>query len=129
MTTLLEGSDIVEEFTPGHPNFRSKICRHWLKGYCNRGVNCNFAHGFSEVKSKKQKSTRRSTSVDIIHKMETGRDDGVYNSMEDLVAGYEIIYKDTLSIDPENPENKMGKLDFVVASSSEIENDGSFIEV
>ncbi len=61
--------------------------------------------------------------------METGRDDGVYNSMEDLVAGYEIIYKDTLSIDPENPENKMGKLDFVVASSSEIENDGSFIEV
>ncbi len=126
MTTLIEESSvIIEEFAPGHPNFRSKICRHWLKGYCNRGTICNFAHGFGEVKSKKQNNIRRPTSSELIHKMETGNDQGVvYNLMEDLVAGYEIIYKDGLSDVPENIE----KLNIMVGSSSE-DDDSGHIEV
>ena len=94
MTTIFDC--LVEEFTPDHPNFRSKICRHWLKGWCNRGASCNFAHGFLQVKKKKPKSIA-SIAVEIIHKMELGnKNSAMYNSMEDLVDGYEIIHKEAL---------------------------------
>jgi len=31
-----------------HPKFKSRICRHWLKGYCRLGPQCAFAHGWDE---------------------------------------------------------------------------------
>lgn len=34
--------------TPEHPKFKSRICRHYIKGYCTRGSACNFAHGWED---------------------------------------------------------------------------------
>ena len=36
------------EHSPEHPKFKSRICRHWLKGFCRMGHDCNFAHGWEE---------------------------------------------------------------------------------
>ena len=33
-------------YNPTHPKFRTRICRHWLKGHCRLGDACNFAHGW-----------------------------------------------------------------------------------
>ena len=38
------------EYTPEHPKFKSRLCRHFLKGWCRLGTSCNFAHGWSEKK-------------------------------------------------------------------------------
>lgn len=38
------------EYTPEHPKFKSRICRHYLKGWCKLGSSCNFAHGWAEKK-------------------------------------------------------------------------------
>ncbi len=32
----------------GHA-FKRTLCKHWLRGHCNRGEECGFAHGESEV--------------------------------------------------------------------------------
>ena len=33
------------EFRPSHPEFRTRVCRHWLMGTCDRGASlCNFLH-------------------------------------------------------------------------------------
>ena len=34
------------DYNPTHPKFRTRICRHWLKGHCRLGHSCNFAHGW-----------------------------------------------------------------------------------
>ena len=31
-----------------HPKFKSRICRHWLKGFCRLGEACAFAHGWGD---------------------------------------------------------------------------------
>ena len=38
-------------FDPFHKKFKSRICRHWLKGHCKLHATgqCNFAHGWDEV--------------------------------------------------------------------------------
>ena len=36
---------------PDHPKFKSRICRHYIKGSCARGTACNFAHGWEERRS------------------------------------------------------------------------------
>ena len=38
--------DNVYDYNPTHPKFRTRICRHWLKGHCRLGSACNFAHGW-----------------------------------------------------------------------------------
>ena len=32
------------QFNPTHPQFRRKVCRHFLRGRCDRGEHCNFRH-------------------------------------------------------------------------------------
>ena len=32
------------QFNPAHPQFRRKVCRHYLRGRCDRGEHCNFRH-------------------------------------------------------------------------------------
>lgn len=34
--------------TTEHPKYKSRICRHWLRGFCKLGNDCNFAHGWGE---------------------------------------------------------------------------------
>lgn len=121
MTSLGPSTTINDEFIPTHPNFRSKICRHWLKGYCNRGNKCNFAHGFSEVKQKKKNLLRRTRSMEIVHKMENGLENMVYNPLEGLVDGYEIIYKDSV----EFPDDKVLRDNNIVLCSSSDEGRSS----
>jgi hypothetical protein len=121
MTSLVVPS-ITDEFVPTHPNFRSKICRHWLKGYCNRGRKCNFAHGFSEVKSKRNHSSvQRTRSMELVHKMENGFENMVYNPLEGLVDGYEIIYKDSVVF----PDDELLRDNNIVLCSSSDEGRSS----
>tara|TARA_Y100000739_G_scaffold117188_1_gene100714 strand:+ start:327 stop:617 length:291 start_codon:yes stop_codon:yes gene_type:complete len=42
---------IAVEAASEHPKFKSRICRHWLKGYCRLGEQCAFAHGWDEKRS------------------------------------------------------------------------------
>lgn len=32
--------------------YKTKLCPNIMKGYCNRGEDCNFAHNFNEIRSK-----------------------------------------------------------------------------
>ena len=34
-----------------HPCYRTRICRHYVAGRCNRGDACNFAHGESQLRT------------------------------------------------------------------------------
>ena len=43
---LLRQDSVI--YQPEHPRFKSKICRHWLKGWCRLGDQCNFAHGWCD---------------------------------------------------------------------------------
>ena len=79
-----------EEFTPEHINFRTKICRHWLKGYCNRGQKCNFAHSWEEVKKRKKESPIVATTT-LHYEMKWGTNQTEYNTLEDLCENYDII--------------------------------------
>ncbi len=50
-------------YTPNHPLFKTRLCRHWLKGYCKLGdAQCNFKHGWVD----KPVDIRRSKSVSNI---------------------------------------------------------------
>jgi hypothetical protein len=80
-----------KDFTPEHPNFKTKICRHWLKGHCNRGLACNFAHGFNQVVQRK--SSPKTITVNIYHEIEKGENKKEYNSMNELIDDYDIITK------------------------------------
>merc|ERR1711964_765418 len=44
-------SDSSDELLPKH----TKICRHFLRGYCKRGDSCNFLHDVSVFKPDAQK--------------------------------------------------------------------------
>ena len=35
-----------------HPQKNTQMCRHWKRGFCVFGSNCNFAHGLSELKKR-----------------------------------------------------------------------------
>jgi len=35
----------------GHPKRKTDLCRHFERGFCPRGVNCDFAHGKEELRS------------------------------------------------------------------------------
>lgn len=36
------------------PNYKTRICRQWEQGFCPRGLECHFAHGFSELRKIKK---------------------------------------------------------------------------
>ena len=36
-------------FNPHQKNFKSRMCRHYLRGYCMLGDKCNFAHSWDEI--------------------------------------------------------------------------------
>ena len=38
------------ELEKPHPCYRTRICRHYLAGRCDRGDACNFAHGESQLR-------------------------------------------------------------------------------
>lgn len=84
-----EAKDV--EFTPEHPYFKSKLCRHWLKGHCNRGNNCNFAHGCDQIVTRK--SSPKTITVNVYHEIEKGQNKNEYNSMNELIDDYDIITK------------------------------------
>lgn len=88
-------SSITEEYVPTHPNFRSKICRHWLKGYCNRGDKCNFAHGYNQVKRKERKCI--SIPSKISYEVEKGNEKKEFNTMKGLIDNYDIIHHNEVS--------------------------------
>lgn len=79
------------EFTPEHPQFKSKLCRHWLKGHCNRGDTCNFAHGCEQLVARK--SSPKTITVNVYHEIEKGQNKNEYNSMNELIDDYDIITK------------------------------------
>lgn len=35
----------IPKHLPSHPLYKTRICRHWLRGHC-RLENCNFKHGW-----------------------------------------------------------------------------------
>ena len=85
-----------DEFTPDHPNFRTKICRHWLRGHCLRGDKCNFAHGFTQVVRKPRKEgggDGRSGSPSTIQTIKEVPDAKgvVYNPMKELISDYVVV--------------------------------------
>ena len=49
----------METFNPHHKKFRSRLCRHWLKGHCRLCDKCNFAHGYDEVMRFSPKNQRK----------------------------------------------------------------------
>ena len=83
--------DVEKDFTPEHPYFKTKLCRHWLKGHCNRGLSCNFAHGFDQIVTRK--SSPKTITVNIYHEIEKGENTKEYNSMNDLIDDYAINTK------------------------------------
>lgn len=89
-------SSITEEYIPTHPNFRSKICRHWLRGYCNRADKCNFAHGFNQVKKKPLK-TCISIPSKVSYELEKGKEKKEFKTMTGLIDNYDIIHHDEVS--------------------------------
>ena len=36
--------------TPRHRNYKTQLCRHFLRGFCQRGSECDFAHGSHELR-------------------------------------------------------------------------------
>ena len=81
-----------DEFTPDHPNFRTKICRHWLRGHCLRGEKCNFAHGFTQVVRKERPALLDVEPSNIPdHQRGSKATDVVYNPMKDLIADYIVV--------------------------------------
>lgn len=78
------------DYTPEHINFRTKICRHWLKGYCNRGEKCNFAHGYIQVK-KKTKENSPTTVKETNYEMKWGAQESQYDSLKELIDDYDIV--------------------------------------
>ena len=52
----------VPKHLPNHPLYKTRICRHWLRGHC-RLANCNFKHGWYD---KPPVVLTRSTSVPVI---------------------------------------------------------------
>ena len=52
LSRLMAGTPVQpfrDDYKPEHPHFRRTICRHWLRGRCERGDLCNFAHGEAQV--------------------------------------------------------------------------------
>ena len=80
------------EFTPDHPNFKTRICRHFLKGFCNRGDKCNFAHGYHQVKRNVKKPLPNMPGK-TLHTVESGST-VEYNTMYSLIDDYVILSKD-----------------------------------
>ena len=35
---------------PRHRNYKTQPCRHFMRGFCQRGGDCDFAHGTHEVR-------------------------------------------------------------------------------
>lgn len=79
------------EFTPEHPNFKTRICRHFLKGFCNRGEKCNFAHGYHQVKRNIKKPIPIIPG-NTLHAVESGSL-VEYNTMYSLIDDYVILSK------------------------------------
>ena len=84
-----------DEYTPDHPNFRTKICRHWLRGHCLRGDKCNFAHGFTQVVRKVRKERPglfdvEPSNIQSIKEVPKATD-VVYNPMKELIADYVVV--------------------------------------
>lgn len=80
-----------DEYTPDHPNFRTKICRHWLRGHCLRGDKCNFAHGFTQVVRKERPALFDQPSNIQTIKEVPNATDVVYNPMKELIADYVVV--------------------------------------
>ena len=76
-------------YTPEHVNFRTKICRHWLKGYCNRGEKCNFAHGYVQVKRRTKQNSPTTVNTSV-YEMKWGEESS-YDSLKDLIDDYDIV--------------------------------------
>ena len=36
-----------------HPRYKTRLCRHWLRGYCKLQENCGFKHGWYDKKAPK----------------------------------------------------------------------------
>lgn len=88
-------------YTPEHVNFRTKICRHWLKGYCNRGEHCNFAHGYVQVQKTLNKRKKQDSPVSVAtttYEMKWG-EETQYNPLKELIDDYEIIRHDDVPSD------------------------------
>lgn len=81
-----------DEYTPDHPNFRTKICRHWLRGHCLRGEKCNFAHGFTQVVRRERPALLDAQPSNIQTIKEVPNATGVvYNPMKELIADYIVV--------------------------------------
>jgi hypothetical protein len=80
------------EYTPGHINFRTRICRHYLKGYCNRGEKCNFAHGYVQVKKRKKQNSPTTVNTSV-YEMKWG-EESQYDSLKDLIDDYDIVRRE-----------------------------------
>lgn len=35
-----------------NPLYRTQMCRHFMRGNCWRGTNCNFAHAWNEIRPR-----------------------------------------------------------------------------
>lgn len=70
------------EYTPQHPKFKSRLCRHFLKGWCRLGTSCNFAHGWSEKKTFCNLAGKPETIF-----METGSEPIISNETDWRVLG------------------------------------------
>ena len=81
------------DYSPEHIKFRTKICRHWLKGYCNRGEKCNFAHGYVQVK-KRTKQNSPTTVKTTVYEMKWGEQESNFDSLKELIDDYDIVRHD-----------------------------------
>jgi hypothetical protein len=98
-------ADFDSTSTPGHGKSKAselaktKICRFFRKGFCNKGETCNFAHGQSSLRP----TLHRSRPCDDLQK----GSDQLYkeNSQNDQVVGAEPLEYIGCTKSPSNAES------------------------